>query len=363
MKHARHLIRRLHWPSIAIAIAALTVAVLLAAVAVVGLGLYNVSARVGHLPGISWVLHSTFRHSVALRADARPPATLNDPGMIALGAGHYEQACAMCHGRPGEGRTATGRAMVPVPPHIQQAAPRWSAAELHWLIREGVKMSGMPHWPATRQDDIWPVVAFLRQVADMDADAYVDLTGGERRGSCRMCHGESGVSTNPQVPRLDILSPDYIAASLRAYRDGDRDSGIMAEAASRLDDDAIARLASAFGDPSPIVSARPSGPLVDRGRKLASESPRARVPSCQACHGPWPEPLNRGFPSVSGQHEPYLTAQLRLWRDGPRGGGEMAELMHHAARDLADGDIAALAAYYAARLPAPINPAQKSVPQ
>ena len=38
------------------------------AAAVVTFGLYNVSAQVGHLPGVSWVLHTTFRNSVALRA-------------------------------------------------------------------------------------------------------------------------------------------------------------------------------------------------------------------------------------------------------------------------------------------------------
>ena len=38
------------------------------AAAVVGFGLYNVSAQVGHMPGVSWVLHTTFRNSVRLRA-------------------------------------------------------------------------------------------------------------------------------------------------------------------------------------------------------------------------------------------------------------------------------------------------------
>src|SRR5688572_13779992 len=52
-------------------LAVLAVLGALAGGAVVGFGLYNVSSRAGHLPGVSWVLHTTFRNSVRLRA-SRP---------------------------------------------------------------------------------------------------------------------------------------------------------------------------------------------------------------------------------------------------------------------------------------------------
>ncbi|MEY8842431.1 cytochrome c, partial [Cribrihabitans sp. XS_ASV171] len=56
-------------------------------------------------------------------------------------------------------------------------------------------------------------------------------------------------------------------------------------------------------------------------------------------------------------HAPYLEQQLTLWREGNRGGGAAAELMHHAARSLEDAEIAALAAYYASLAPAKLNDA------
>ncbi|WP_245155761.1 c-type cytochrome [Paracoccus ravus] len=354
MSRLRRFLARLDGFTLRALLMALALAGGVTAALVVGLGLFNVSARKGHLGLTEWVLHTTFRNSVALRAGAVPPENLASPEMIALGTGHFEQACSMCHGRPGEAQNATIRAMDPVPPHISALAADWAAPELHWIIHQGAKMTGMPAWPAQREDDVWPVVAFVQAAARMGSEEYDRLSAGDARGSCAMCHGEGGVSRNPLVPRLDILSPHYIAASLRAYRDGQRDSGIMAEAASGLGESAIARISTRF--PAPEESA-PS-PIASKGAALATRG-KGAVPSCAACHGPWPERLNAGFPALSGQHAAYLQSQLKLWRDGPRGGGELAQLMHHAARDLSDAEIADLADYYAALPPARLDGSER----
>ncbi|QYX56888.1 c-type cytochrome [Roseovarius sp. SCSIO 43702] len=330
----------------------------LAGAAVVAFGLYNVSARKDHLPGVGWALHTTFENAVALRAlaETEVPEDLDTPGMVALGAGHYESACKACHGAPGVERSATVKRMLPVPPRLDRVGGDWSDAELHWIVHNGVKMSGMPAWPAERADDVWPVVAFLRAMDGMSGTDYETLTGGEAAGSCAMCHGENGRSTNPHVPRLDILSEGYIAQSLAGYRTGARDSGIMAQAMSGVPEDAIARIARRFAEVEPKGDAAPMDDLARDGKTLAyAEGASESVPSCRACHGPWPEPLNPAFPSLAGQGAPYLAAQLKLWREGARGGGPAAELMFKSARDLDDAEIEALAAYYAALEPASLD--------
>ncbi|SLN12683.1 Cytochrome c4 precursor [Roseivivax jejudonensis] len=350
------LLADLHWPSVGRTLAALAVAGAVAGGSVVLFGLYNVSAKTGHWPGVSAVLHTTFRNSVALRAHAMPPADLRSEAMVKLGAGHFDSACAGCHAAPGADRSATVRAMVPEPPYITEAVTHWEASEFHWIVHQGIKMSGMPGWPATRDDDVWPVVAFLLAVPDMTDADYAALTEAPDGQYCAMCHGTDGVSDNPHIPRLDILSERYIAETLGAYRDGRRDSGIMAEAMSQVPENEIAELAAHFADGTPGGSARTFGDLEGLGRALAVEGGTDEVPACAACHGPWPEPLNPAFPSLAGQYAPYLAQQLRLWRDGEdRGGGRASQLMHHAARDLTDDDIAALAAYYAALAPAKLN--------
>ncbi len=336
---------------------------LIGAGATVGLGLYNVSARVGHWPGVSWVLHTTYRNSVRLRApSASEVPDISDPAMVALGAMHFDAACSFCHAAPGEIRTQTALSMTPEPPHVQDAVDHWAPRHLQWIVFEGVKMSGMPGWPARRPDEVWPVVAFLSEVEAMSGDAYAALTAtpdieDPTVAYCAGCHGGDGVGDlAPHVPRLDILDRPYIAASLQAYREGLRQSGIMQHATSRLKPEELALAADHYAAQPAGASGMAGEPsesrLIAEGEALAAAATADDdVPACRACHGPEPTRKAATIPSLSGQHRPYLELQLRLWREGRRGGGARANLMHVVARDLTDADIAALAAYYASLAP------------
>lgn len=321
--------------------------------AVVGLGLFNVSARVGHMPGVTWVMHTTFRNSVRLRA-SRPKdmPDLSDPALIELGARHYDTACRACHAAPGEARSATMAAMEPAPPHIETAVQDWQAHHLHWIVANGVKMTGMPAWPAPRDDDVWPVVAFLGSVQrGMTGEAYAALTrlpeGDAPQTYCLGCHGQGG---SAYVPPLDRQNAAYLEMSLRAYLNGTRANGIMAHAVSEVSPEDLGDLARWFAQQTSDLTAPPVMPrqLVERGRVLAhATTPDADIPACSACHGPDAIEASELFPILSDLPAPYLRKQLVLWRDTERGGGARAELMRKAAQNLDDSDIDALVAYYA----------------
>lgn len=332
-------------------LAALAVCGVIAATAVVGFGLYNVSARQGHLPGVEWVLHTTFKQSVRLRAPeaVEIPDDIGDADRIQLGALHFQGACTFCHSVPGQPRSATAQSMNPPPPHISDAAAKWEPQHMFWIVEQGVKMSGMPHWPADgRGDEIWSVVAYLNAVPDMTAQDQTALTGGKSGAArCSACHGEGGKSTNSYVPRLDILTPDQITQALLQYRDGTRPSGIMQEAAAGLDDSQIARIAGNYGSTqaaelqSQEVSApdHPGAQLAMRGTD--------KVAACTACHGPARRADAPIAPVLAGQSHAYLESQLKLWREGHRGGGARANLMTKAAQDLSDDEITALSEWFA----------------
>ncbi len=344
------------WSTVWRTLLALVVIAGVSVVLVVALGLYNVSAKRGHLPGVSWLLNTAYKNSVKLRAHAEPPEGLMLDESVKLGARHFELACASCHGRPGSPQSATARAILPVPPHISDISD-WNSGEYHWIVYEGIKMTGMPAWPSDRRDDVWPVVAFLQRAKSMSADEYTRMTQSEGTGICTMCHGSTnGATDSPLVPRLDILSTEYIANSLTAYRNGARASGIMQHAVSLVAADTDLEIAQAYGARDPGVgSAAPPGPaLVDRGRALATLG-SDDVPACRACHGPWAKPIDTAFPSLAGQNAPYLRQQLQLWRDGNRGGSPVARLMRQAVEHLTDDDIDELAAYYASLEPAKLN--------
>ena len=345
-------------------LAVLAVLGVLGGAAVVFGGLYNVSARAGHWPGVYFILHTTFRNSVDLRApspDEAPP-DLDTPGMVALGAGHFDGGCKVCHAAPGLDRWAVPTVMNPEPPHIAEAVGDWDAGELHWIVDEGVKMSGMPYWPAERTDDVWPVVAFLKAVQDgMSAQTYAELTARPARPEgapddlpyCAMCHGNDGRSGNPQIPRLDILPQAYIEQTLLAYASGARNSGIMHVAASNVTEADLMELAAWFGSQAATpdrMTEVMDRDLIARGEALARQGTRD-VPTCVSCHGPKATPQSADFPRLAGQSVDYLQDQLHLWHEGTRGGGVKAALMTKAAQDLSDDDMAALAAWYAS-LPA-----------
>ena len=59
--------------------------------------------------------------------------------------------------------------------------------------------------------------------------------------------------------------------------------------------------------------------------------------------GPAANPL---YPSLAGQSAAFLDGQLRLWRDGVRGGSAAAPIMENLTDGLTDREITALAAYY-----------------
>ncbi|KAF0675842.1 c-type cytochrome [Profundibacterium mesophilum] len=366
---------------------------LIGAAAVVGLGLYNVSARLGHVPGLSWVLNTTFRNSVDLYAHESEPVPPLTADMVLLGARHYDAACKVCHARPGEARSATSLSMVPAPPHITEAVEEWSANEFHWIVMEGVKMSGMPYWPSERKDEVWAMVAFLKAVPSMSADDYLaltampridmpDIAAADSIAYCAGCHGTDGRSVSDEIPRLDILGSQYVRAAMQSYIDGTRQSGYMAQAVSEIPsrhlEDVTAYFAAlppagetpARRPPPPrapgsseapgadmprfvntLPNTRPVetlDPLIEAGRALAfAESGSRDVPACAACHGPKADRRSPGGPEIAGQGRAYIAAQLEAWRAELRGGGPRANLMRAAAEFLEDEEIEALAAYYA----------------
>lgn len=86
--------------------------------------------------------------------------------------------------RSGRQTQQSGRSITPEPPDLEEAAGEWSEAELFWIIKHGIKMTGMPAWGKIDGDDeLWSVVAFVKALPDTSAERYRALKaqyGGER---------------------------------------------------------------------------------------------------------------------------------------------------------------------------------------
>jgi len=72
--------------------------------------------------------------------------------------------------------------------------------------------------------------------------------------------------------------------------------------------------------------------------------------SCMACHDAEGKATVPLYPSLAGQHAPYLEHALQAYKKGERSGGQ-AEVMKAFVAGLSDDDMADLAAYYSSLQP------------
>ena len=167
-----------------IAIAAVLVLFVGALALTAYLGMVNVAATSGYMPGAEW-----FFGTLSERSIARHAASAVDSGEIVVpeltdemassGSSEYVEMCVACHGGPGVQRGEYGRGLKPEPPDLAHEAREMSAAELFWVVKHGVRHTGMPAFGPTHSDEeMWAVVAFVEQLADMSPEQYRERTAG-----------------------------------------------------------------------------------------------------------------------------------------------------------------------------------------
>jgi cytochrome c553 len=333
-------------------------------------GIYNVAASVPHFAVTERLVGIALRRSVALHSAGIPPPDLTDPGRIRLGAHHFRNGCAPCHGSPDFTPNPVVRQMYPAAPPLSTAVARWDDAELFWIVKHGIKMTGMPAWPGRDRDaEVWAVTAFLRALPTMEPDEYVALVGaddgsaipatdpggGRRTGAeltraCAACHGDGDTPpVSPIVPALNGQKAAYLARALAEYRSDRRQSGMMEAVAAALgSDDAMAELALAYAGRAPLPSDWAADPeSVRRGRAIAEDGVGGdELPACRACHS---REANGNFPLLDGLSQTYLATQLELFRSGARDETAYGAIMSAIAPRLTAQQIEDVTTYFASR--------------
>jgi len=221
----------------------------LCAAAFVWFGLYDVAATSRHTTPVAWFLHFVMRRSVAANAPELKVPDLNDPALILRGGLYYPSGCAACHGAPGQLASPIAQQMTPTPPALYGAWQDFDPSQLFWIIRNGVKMTAMPGWPAPeRLDEIWAMVAFVEHLRTLTTPDYRALVGPTQESwlpapvarfdsaICARCHGADGRGRVGVAPALAGLREPDLETALRGYRDGSRPSGFMQPFAAQLSD-------------------------------------------------------------------------------------------------------------------------------
>lgn len=141
--------------------------------AFVYLGVPNVAASNPEIAAVEWLLSTTMKRSVGARARGIDAPDLADEGRIREGLSQYAGMCVVCHGAPGIKPSGFIRGLNPPAPILADEVDEWEDAELFWITKHGVKMTGMPAFGHAHTDDeIWAMVAFLRQMPTMSPDEY-----------------------------------------------------------------------------------------------------------------------------------------------------------------------------------------------
>jgi mono/diheme cytochrome c family protein len=144
-----------------------------AAVVAIYAGLYNIAADVPHTQPVYWLLDTIRERSVIARArDIVVPNDLDDANRISKAASEYAEMCSGCHLAPGMKRTEISQGLYPRAPELRRGTDL-TPAEQFWIIKHGVKMTGMPAWGITHDDELlWDVVAFVRKLPEMTLEQY-----------------------------------------------------------------------------------------------------------------------------------------------------------------------------------------------
>ena len=380
-------------------------------VAFAAAGMVTISARPPHSGLTKFALHNTFKASVRRKAAGiSDPPDLTDPGLIALGAQHYSNVCASCHGGPGLGQSPQAMGMRPSPQNLPAVVDQYDNKELFVILRDGVRFSAMAAWPADSNfGEIWALVAFLRQLPDMAPDTFFAMTYGARptarsvpempwkeRGPlepydihihpqpadeyltaspgtgwrplgldaapvarCAACHGLDGTGspTGGHAPNIAIHDKAFIAKRLHDYATGRMPSGIMAIIASGLSSSQIDAVAeyyagrAADGETSSPAALSQSADVSAGEAIVTAGLPDAAIPACGQCHSSDARTAMPIIPALAGQNANFLHARLESFAISPLNPAMGWNPMHAFAARLDDSERAAVADYLAS-LPA-----------
>jgi mono/diheme cytochrome c family protein len=152
----------------------------------VGTGVYNFAADEPHTAAVHALLETMRDRSIETRAAGLQAPDLSEPKRIVQGAGNYNAMCVGCHLAPGMAGSELSKGLYPAPPNLSKE--KVEPAQAFWVIKHGIKASGMPAWGKSMSDEyVWNMAAFLQELPELDADGYKEMVA--RSGGHHHDHG------------------------------------------------------------------------------------------------------------------------------------------------------------------------------
>jgi mono/diheme cytochrome c family protein len=147
-------------------------------------GIYNVAASEPHLDAVEWIMETTRDRSVRRHADKAPGPPEREEANFREGFLHYDEMCVICHSAPGVEQSEISKGQNPEPPDLGEEVLKWSREELFWIVKNGLKMTGMPAFGLSHSDrEIGDIVGFITRLPDISPQEYAGLREEMGRGN------------------------------------------------------------------------------------------------------------------------------------------------------------------------------------
>jgi cytochrome c553 len=191
-------------------------------------------------------------------------------------------------------------------------------------------------------------VLFASMSLAQDAKPGSVAAGEKKAAMCIGCHGIKGYQASfPEVHKVPMISGQgakYIAASLAAYKKGDRKHPTMRAISSSLTDQDMADLAAFYEQHGGTAASAPPD-----GAPAASAEVNALLTkgACASCHGAnYSKPIDPSYPKIAGQHADYLYVALKAYRtEGSPQVGRNNAIMGAQVKQFSKAELKAMAEY------------------
>ncbi len=273
-----------------------------------------------------------------------PKPTAPPPAKAALakadplqGAKSAAEACSGCHGDNGVSTTPGTPSLAGIDPKFFTKVLK----EYKTGQRKNDVMKPVADGLSDGEVQTLSMYYALLKPAKSPSKAKGDANAGKAAAtSCAGCHGDNGVSGNPNTPSLAGQDPEYLVDATKAYKDGTRAEESMKGVAGALNEATMHNLAAYY------AAQTPQPPVVRKPLSAAEWIER-----CERCHGTNGNSIEPTMPALASQRADWLEATLTQYRTGERKSGAMNAM----ASGLSDADIKELAAYFSRQPARPVT--------
>ena len=261
-------------------------------------------------------------------AQSAADAAAEDPVQLGEAAA---AGCVGCHG-------ASGNSQIPGMPSLTAQSPEYFGVAMRAYQsggRQGSMMNALVSSVDEETIQNMGLYYALQEPRRASAGGSGDVEAGRAAAqACSSCHGADGNISAADMPTLAGQDALYLATSLKAYAQGQRDHTQMVTATAELSDAEIEDLAAFYAGQEPVARNVTSPPTIAEW-----------IERCDRCHGIGGNSYNPRYPSLASQNEEYLARVIETYASGGRQNSTMSAM----SQPLRSVDIQGLAAHYAAQ--------------